>query len=259
MNFNLQLDREGTKNCIHCAKAFTFADIIWDHKDIEYNSDTLWIDSICSKECALLIKKKHNDEERYLNIDATLNRNGVPRAYLHCTFENYRAETPHQRRALEHLKNLSLPLKRSLFLNGPCGTGKTHLAVATMRRLTLQAKGTYPLYISAPKLISEIRSGTLGEIEFNAEEIINKYTAERFLIIDDIGVEKTSDFVTQCWYRIIDTRTSNSLPTLYTSNLSKDDLATQMGVRVASRLSACLIIPIDGNDKREIINSKVPA
>lgn len=249
---NFTINRSGTKKCIYCSKDFSFDNIVWDGADIEYNNDTLWIDSLCSKKCSLDQKQKEQFEERCLNIESFLYKNGVPAIYLHCSFENYRKETSNQSRAVDYLKQLKLPLKKPILLFGKCGTGKTHLAIATMRNLFLTNPLSSPLFISAPKLIGEIRQGTLGEIDFTEEEIIDKYTTKRFLVIDDIGVEKFSEFVAQCWYRIVDTRVSNGLPTLYTSNLNKQEIADRLGPRIASRLFSSYLIPIDGTDKREV-------
>ena len=249
--YNMHFEQSGKKKCIYCGRMFSFSDIHWDGKDIEYNNMTLWIDSICSKKCSINNKNKNLYEEMVFQIDSILYRNGVPKLYLESSFDNYRIETENQARAVEFLKSMKLPMKRSILLYGNCGTGKTHLAVATMRNLILNTRGLHPLFISAPRLIGEIRRGTLGEIDLTEEEIIEKYTTNRLLVIDDIGVEKHSEFVAQCWYRIVDTRTSNSLPTIYTSNLDKTEIEQKMGPRIASRLFACTIIPIDGTDKRE--------
>jgi DNA replication protein DnaC len=250
--FSIRTDfnHSGNKKCAGCGKVFKFSDIQWDGKDIEYNSDTLWIDSFCSKKCVLTLKKKADYEAKLANIDNILWKSGVPEIYLRCSFENFRPETPNHLRAIDFLKSITLPLKKSILLLGPCGTGKTHLAVATMRKLLISYPDSNPLFISAPRLIGEIRAGTVGESEFTEEEVIAKYTTKRFLVIDDIGVEKPSAFVAQCWYRIVDTRTANGLPTMFTSNLNREEITEQMGPRVASRLFGCTTIPIDGTDKR---------
>lgn len=243
-------DHSGLKKCAGCNKLFKFSDIQWDGKDIEYNSETLWIDSFCSRSCVFALKKRADMETRMANIENLLWKNGVPEIYLKCSFDNYKPETNNHLRAVDFLKAITLPLKKSILLLGPCGTGKTHLAVATMRRLLVGTPGSNPYFISAPKLIGEIRAGTVGESESTEEEVIAKYTTNRFLVIDDIGVEKPSAFVAQCWYRIVDARTSNGMPTMFTSNLERKDITEQMGPRVASRLFGCTTIPIDGTDKR---------
>lgn len=244
------INLDGKKHCVFCKRPFSFPEITWDGENIEFNNMTLWIDSFCSQKCARSSIATSVAEEIKFNVESTLYRNGVPKMYLHCSFDNFKIETQNHVRATEHLKAVTLPFKKSVLLFGNCGTGKTHLAIATMRKIIVDKKITSPMFISAPKLIGEIRRATLGEIEQNEEDIIEKYTTGRLLIIDDIGVEKHSEFVAQCWYRIIDARTSNNLPTIYTSNLTKAEIETKMGPRIASRLFACTIIPIDGTDKR---------
>ena len=252
MNYsNSTIDMSGQKKCACCGRAFEFQHVVWDGSDIEYNNQTLWIDSLCSKECAINLVRKNSRDDVSMNIDSILFKNGVPKIYLPSSFDNFRIETPNHARAVDFLKMLTLPFKRFVMLCGDCGTGKTHLAVATMRNIILKTKSTSALFVSAPKLIGEIRRGTLGEIEESEEEVIEKYTRNKLLVIDDIGVEKPSEFVAQCWYRVIDTRISNNFPTIFTSNFSRDETAAKFGPRIASRLFSGTIIPIDGTDKRE--------
>ncbi len=248
---NFAIDHDGQKNCAFCRKEFSFPEIEWDGKDISYNPDTLWLDAVCSKKCFIDSENKKTREEFALKIDFILSRNGVQSNYIRCSFENFMPETRAHRRAVAFLTS-SLPFqkKSSIILIGPSGTGKTHLAVATMRKYMLDTQTARAAFVSGPQLIAEIRRATLSEDEISSESVIQKYAANKLLVIDDIGVEKASDFVVQSWYRIIDGRYANNCPTIYTSNLEKAEIESRMNSRIASRLFAGTNIPIDGNDKR---------
>jgi DNA replication protein DnaC len=59
-----------------------------------------------------------------------------------------------------------------------------------------------------------------------------------------------SDWAKQIWYIIIDRRYSDMKPTIYTSNLSLGEIAEFYGDRIASRLSAGIVLTIDAKDYR---------
>jgi DNA replication protein DnaC len=57
------------------------------------------------------------------------------------------------------------------------------------------------------------------------------------LILDDLGAARTSEWVEEITYRLINRRYNLMLPTLITTNLAMGDLRAQLGDRVASRLA----------------------
>ena len=72
-----------------------------------------------------------------------------------------------------------------------------------------------------------------------------------YLIIDDIGAEKLTDFVRQTTYYLINEREMNELPLIITSNYGLEQLAEQIDDRIASRIAGmCEIVKFKGEDKR---------
>ena len=57
------------------------------------------------------------------------------------------------------------------------------------------------------------------------------------LLLDDLGAAKSSEWVEEITYRLINRRYNLMLPTLITSNLRISDLRAYLGDRVASRLA----------------------
>ena len=71
------------------------------------------------------------------------------------------------------------------------------------------------------------------------------------LIVDDIGAEKPSEWVRERLLSFINTRVSNELTTIYTSNLSLERLREKMGDRIVSRIiGSTKEIELVGRDQR---------
>ena len=71
------------------------------------------------------------------------------------------------------------------------------------------------------------------------------------LILDDLGHEKTSDFILQEFRRIIDWRYREMLPIAIATNLTKSDLLDRYEEHTYSRwLGSCRIVEIGGSDYR---------
>lgn len=137
--------------------------------------------------------------------------------------------------------------KTGLFLHGSAGTGKTYLAVALLKEMGTPRRS----FITAPGLLLKIRSSFKEGAGHTEEEVINHYGSISPLVIDDLGVEKSSEFALQSLYLIIDKRYSEEAPTIFTSNLSLSDIAIKIGDRIASRIAEmCQIVELKGKDRR---------
>lgn len=124
--------------------------------------------------------------------------------------------------------------KDNLYLCGPVGSGKTHLATAAARKYFQKA----PVYVvRVADLALEVRAARgRSEVE---KELLDRYVDAGVLVLDDLGVEKGTEFVFSLVYRLVDGRYMNRPGGLIvTSNLSLDDLTTKLGDdRVPSRLA----------------------
>lgn len=66
-----------------------------------------------------------------------------------------------------------------------------------------------------------------------------------------IGAERVTDWVRERMVSIINTRVSNNLTTIYTSNLSPEELRGELGDRIASRvLGSSQVVEITSGDRR---------
>jgi DNA replication protein DnaC len=108
------------------------------------------------------------------------------------------------------------------------------------------------LYIYLPTFLNDLRdSFDSKDPEFKKQ--LEMVTSCNLLIIDDLGSEKLTEWVRERIVSIIHTRVSNGLSTIYTSNLSPDELRQEMGDRIASRVLGCSqIVEITGADRRGV-------
>ena len=108
------------------------------------------------------------------------------------------------------------------------------------------------LYIYLPTFLNNIRESFDEKTPEFAEEL-EMVTKCKLLIIDDIGSEKLTEWVRERIVSIIHTRVSNGLSTIYTSNLSPEELKAEMGDRISSRiLGGAKIVEITGADRRGV-------
>ena len=141
----------------------------------------------------------------------------------------------------------SYPKDSGLFLYGPPGTGKTHLAVATL--LDILNKGHKGMIITATDLFYEIRKSFAPGNEVNS--ILEMVKKAEFLVLDDLGAEKETEFVIETLYQIINSRYNDMLPIVITSNITIAEIAEIFGVRTASRLrEMCRGVKFSGSDYR---------
>jgi DNA replication protein DnaC len=161
----------------------------------------------------LEIKKCEAERERLKSI-------GIPDRYLDATFDNWIADTPDKKAAVEKVKTA---WTTNLFIYGKTGTGKTHLAISLVR--------DGAVYRRLPDLFREARGP-----DFPEQYVINKYGASKLLILDEIGRQKFSDFEHNLFFEIIDKRYGACLPTTLITNLSPQEIVAKFGAAVFDRL-----------------------
>lgn len=136
--------------------------------------------------------------------------------------------------AVKYVKTFKEWNGESLMLWGEPGNGKTHLAAAIVNELS--KKGYIVVFQSVPELLQRIRSTFNSENKEDETQIMRALLECDLLILDDIGAEKTTEWVEEKLFNIIDGRYRKELPTLYTSNLEPKELKNQVGKRSYDRM-----------------------
>ena len=106
------------------------------------------------------------------------------------------------------------------------------------------------LYIFLPTFLEDLRDNYDSK-DPDFEQVLSMVKECKLLIIDDIGSERVTEWVRERMVSIINTRVSNNLATIYTSNLSPEELKADLGDRIASRvLGSSQVVEISGGDWR---------
>ena len=157
--------------------------------------------------------------------------------------------TTQNRRVYEICRDYVGNPAHSLYLYGTCGTGKTHLAAAITRELLIQWKEVVFRFL--PRLFFDIRKTFQGEIGQSEQDSIQRCVTCGYLVLDDFGVEKCTDWVREKLNFIIPERGNNFKPTVMTANISLDGLAIRIRERVSSRIAGMgKIVHVLGPDWR---------
>lgn len=160
-------------------------------------------------------------------------------------FDNF-IVTEENRAALEACKNFDSE-KQNLYLFGPCGIGKTHLAGSILKHhaaLGRWIKWVTPIYLGR---------GLRGRWAQDEEPFIDDIAAHDVLVIDDVGVGRDTHVILQAVYEIMEKRRNKQKNGLVlTSNHNLGELTAKYGDdRLSSRISGmCRVIQIAGTDRR---------
>lgn len=165
-------------------------------------------------------------------------------------FENDNGSTPKLDIARQYVENWKDMQQCNIgyVLMGPVGTGKSFFAGCVANRLMEQ--GIPVMMTNFSRILNELTKPYADKNEF-----ISHLVSYPLLIIDDLGIERNSEFALEMIYNIIDRRYCIKKPLIVTTNLSYQDM-TRADLdmdhqRIYSRLmEMCLPIIYQGQDQR---------
>jgi DNA replication protein DnaC len=137
---------------------------------------------------------------------------------------------------------------RGLWFMGPPGTGKTTLAML-VSHAALKLGRSVAIY-SLPRLLNEIRD--THRAERSHVDLLDRLIRVDLLHIDDVGAERTTDWVLEELYSIVNGRYEDQRSIVITTNiLDRRALCEQITERTVSRLTEmCDELPLLGDDHR---------
>jgi DNA replication protein DnaC len=163
-----------------------------------------------------------------------LGRSRVPERYRHCDFENYEADNEIENVSREQLAAWNCSLAQAklvvqrfaaefpvgnengLLLMGPCGVGKTHLAVAALKEIIL--RGHSGLFYDYRQLLKEIQDSYNAENRATEMSVLEPVLQAEILVLDDIGSSKPSLWALETVGHVLNTRYNEKRVTLLTTN-----------------------------------------
>jgi len=220
--------------------------------------------------------------------EAVKGRANIPEAYESASLDNFKLpeNNPdvHSRYRMAmnnvrtYIREFPTVSPSGLLFIGSTGTGKTHLAVATLRGLL--DRGFEGVFFNFSKLLDHIRTGWKPDAGTMDRAAYSLAEETPILVLDDLGAHRVKDWVEDTVTEIITERCNNRLATIFTTNLPdtytgdpsspldahsqwkqsveqykyKRTLEEHIGARARSRLfEMCKVIEMDGPDYRQII------
>jgi len=210
----------------------------------------------------------------HARLDKLFARAGVPPRYESCSFEKF-----------NQVKGLSPAVKTvlmkfveeypsidccGLLILGPCGIGKTHLAVSILRDL-IYKRGVDGVFYDFRDLLKKIQNSYDSISQTSEMQILSPVLESQVLVLDDLGAERPTEWVRDTFAYILNSRYNRKLTTLITTNFddrpaeiriladgtrvsAKETLADRIGARLRSRLDEmCKVIRMEGFDFRETV------
>ncbi len=202
-------------------------------------------DGLCPGCQASLEATREQERQAHLRRGELMRLLGGEKPYREFTFERYEV-TPESRVAFEAANTFD-PAADNVYLWGPCGVGKTHLAWAVARRCFEET-----LSVAIQLAINLSRKVRMKDpLQEQAE--LDALARADVLVLDDLGAGSNTAFNRQLLQEILDTRDFEDRAGLVvTCQYSLDQLAAKFeNDAIASRLAGlCRVIRIGGSDRR---------
>lgn len=186
----------------------------------------------------------------------------IPQRYSRCELSTFEHDTDSQRDAFRRASAFvqQFPaVDRGLLLYGPNGVGKTHLAVGILKAV-MRTRGARGFFFETRELLKLVRDTYNRSVAETEMDVLAPVLKADVLVLDDLGAERTSDWVQETLGLVVNTRYNERRPTIFTSNLVDSPDSTdprsfiyQLGSRTRSRLAEmCDWVEMHGVDMREV-------
>lgn len=194
-------------------------------------------------------ERKHRE---FLEQVSRLKANGLQdKALREYTFANDKGYNPEMQKAHDYVAHWSEMKAKSigLLLWGDVGTGKSFFAGCIANALLEQ--GVPVLMTNFSRILNSL-SGMYSDEKNQFINSLNKYS---LLIIDDLGIERSTEFALEQVFNVIDSRYRSKLPLIVTTNMTLDELKHPQDLarsRIYDRvLERCVPLKINNQNIRQ--------
>ena len=229
-------------------------------KRIEISGRTIEPRCLCKCQQGELEKREQERKHReFLDMVARNRSIGLPDPELRRhTFENDLGYNPKQidmaKQYVQHWEKFKED-STGLLLWGNVGTGKSFIAGCIANALL--DKGVSVIMTNFARLLNKLTDMYSGD----RNAYIDSFNRYELMIIDDLGIERNSEFAREQVFSVIDSRYRSQLPMIVTTNLTMDELMDHADLargRIYSRvLERCLPIRVSDQNIRNLNQAAV--
>ena len=119
-------------------------------------------------------------------------------------------------------------------MTGAPGLGKTFLSACIAREVS--AKGFSVVYDTAAHVFAQFERSKFSREDEAAEADVHRCMNCDLLILDDLGSELATAFVTSALYQVVNTRLITGKKTILSTNLTPEELGRRYSPAILSRL-----------------------
>lgn len=205
-------------NCAKCKGLESCPNIFTGHHSVLVGYETN-ID-LQMKKCSRLEAYEQMKKRQELMKSHMIPKSVLAATFATIDFDHDRSEAINQ--AIDYCERFESGVipKHGLYLYGPYGVGKSHIAGAMANYLTALGVDVFMVYV--PDFVQSVYDSIRKQ---KTNELVDSVKQAKVLILDDIGAENLNPWMRdEILGTVLQYRMGEELPTIYTSNLTLKEL-----------------------------------